>query len=375
MSDRIRTLDEFEEEYRRGLGKPLRPRPWRTVTTEWLQRFADGVGDYNPLWRDPAYAARGRYHDLVAPPSFLFSINFGANASMWGHIEPARVPMNSLTILYGGATIEWHAPIWLGDRVRAIETPVGVERAKFRQIGDALVCTGRTDYYNHRAEKVATLTNRMLRFANRGTGVESGIRSRHSQVAPDPLVWTRERRGEVPLWADGVHVGQRLPRLDKGTYTRTELYIFTYGALGTKRARKVDSGTIDVGAGGRADPEYARKSRAQAGSFDYGPQRICWMTQIVTDWMGDHGDLRSIDVRLRRPNLVGDTNHVTGEVVGTYVDDAGGHLAEIKIEVVNQNEVATATGTAVVRLPRRGDPLGDDILFSPEADPGHGLYG
>ncbi|MFD0661780.1 hypothetical protein [Thermocatellispora tengchongensis] len=99
------------------------------------------------------------------------------------------------------------------------------------------------------------------------------------------------------------------------------------------------------------------------------------MTQIVTDWMGDHGDLRSIDVRLRRPNLVGDTNHVTGEVVGTYVDDAGGHLAEIKIEVVNQNEVATATGTAVVRLPRRGDPLGDDILFSPEADPGHGLYG
>jgi acyl dehydratase len=375
MGDPIRTLDEFEHEFKLGLEKPLPLRPWKTVTAEWLQRFADGAGDYNPLWRDPKYAANGRFHDLVASPAFIFSINFGANASMWSHIEPARVPMNSLTILYGGATIEWYSPIWIGDRVRAIETPAGVERIALRQVEEALACYGRTDYFNHRGEKVATMTNRMLRFPNQGIGVESSVDSQHSQVAPDPLVWLRERRGAVPRWAGDVNKGDELPRLDKGTYTRSELYLFTYGALGTKRARQVEQGTVDVGAGGRADPEYAKKSRAQSGSFDYGPQRTAWMIQLITDWMGDYGDLRSLDVRLRRPNLVGDTNRLVGHVVDTYVDDNGDHLAEIKSDVINQNDVVTASGTAIVKLPAAGDSLGNPVLFSEEIDVVPGLYG
>ena len=52
MTATITTLDEFEREFRDGLGVPLTPRAWRTVTPEWVQRFSDGVGDYNPLYRD-----------------------------------------------------------------------------------------------------------------------------------------------------------------------------------------------------------------------------------------------------------------------------------------------------------------------------------
>lgn len=375
MTTMITTLDEFADEYRKGLGKPLRAKPWRTVSAEWLQRFTDGTGDYNPLWRDPQYAATARYHDLVAPPSFIFGINFGANASMWGHLEPARIPMNSLTILYGGATVRWLRPIWVGDRVRAIETPVDIQRRSFRQIPDAVVCIGRTDYYNHRAELVATMDNRMLRFPNQGGGVESSVDGQQGQVAPDPLVWARTRRGSEPLYADGVAAGQELPQLDKGTYTRSELYLFTYGSLNTKRARAVESGTVDVGAGGRADPEYAKRSRAQSGSFDYGPQRIAWLTQLITDWSGDYGDLRSIDARLLRPNLVGDTNRVTGSVVGTSIGADGEHLAEVEVQVINQNDVVTAAGTAQVELPVRGQSLDNETLFSTEADTSHGLYG
>lgn len=371
---RITTLNEFEKRYQEGLGQPLVLREWREVSEDWLHRHSEGVGDYNPLYRDAAYAGRGRHHTLVAAPSFLFSIDFGATASIWGHIPEADVSMKDLSILYLGADIEWHGPVWVGDRVRSVQTPVEVRRTRSRQLGEALVCTGRTDYYNHRAEIVATMHNHMLRFVNPGAGVESSRPEPATRVAPDPLVWERTRRGGEPrIWED-VHEGDALPDLPKGTYTITELYLFSYGTLTMSRSRQVDEGTIDMGAGGRADPEYARSSRAQAATFDYGPQRIAWLTQIVSDWMGDRGDLVSMSSQLRGPNLVGDTNTLSGRVTGVREEGDMG-LVDIEVAVVNQDGRETATATATVRLPRAGTPAEELPVFGARTVTESGVYG
>ncbi len=366
---RITTLEDFKREYAEGIGLPLHPRPWREVTPEWLGRHAEGSGDYNPLFRNAAYARDARFHSLVGSPSFLFSIDFGAIASIWGHIPRDDVAMNDLSILYLGADITWHRPVWVGDRVRSIETPVAMVDKQMSQLGDAVVCSGRTDYYNHRGELFASMTNHMLRFANPGTGVASSpAADRSRQVAPDPLVHQRTRRGDKPLSWEDVQAGQELPELPKGTYTATELYLFSHGTLTLSRSAKVDEGTIDMGAGGRADPEYARKSRSQAASFDYGPQRITWLTQIVSDWMGDDGDLLTMSAQLRRPNLIGDTNTVRGVVERVYEVDGEGRV-DVSIAVYNQDEVRTATATATVRLPRAGqEPPYPDLLFAGDVD-------
>ena len=374
---KITTLDEFEAAYKARLGEPMPPRrPWRTVTEEWLARYADGAGDYNPLYHDRAYAENGPYHDLIAPPGFIFSIDFGANASIWGHIPEADVSMRDLTILYIGATAEWFRPIWLGDRVRSIETPSDIRRVTTRQVGEALICTGTTDYWNSRGELVARLTNQMLRFPNPGAGVESSppTPSNAPRVAPDPLVWNRTRRGSQPLYWDAVSAGDVIPELPKGTFTTTELYLFSHGALSTRRARHVDEGTIDMGAGGRADPEYARQARAQSASFDFGPQRICWLTQAVTDWMNDHGTLLRIETRLHRPNLVGDTNTVRGKVMRSYQDAGETYCVDIEVENVNQSGVVTASGLATVKLPVRSSIRMPDLLFAPTAEGDSGIY-
>jgi acyl dehydratase len=374
---RIRNLDDFEKEYREGLGVAMQPRPWRTVTLEWLRRHSEGSGDYNPLFRDEVYAADARFHHLIGSPSFLFSIDFGANASIWGHIPRDDVAMKDLSILYLGADIVWEKPVWLGDRVRSIEAPVDVHRREMSQVGDALVCSGRTDYYNHRGERIAQLTNHMLRFANPGTGVAaSQPDTDRPQVAPDPLVWQRQRRGSDILHWEDVAEGSPLPELPKGTYTVTELYLFSHGTLTLGRSAAVDEGTIDMGAGGRADPEYARRNRAQAKSFDYGPQRVTWLSQIVSDWMGDWGDLVSLSAQLRRPNLIGDTNTVRGQVERVYLDGDEGRV-DVRVAVVNQEEVETAVALATVRLPRRdiGEPRFFPMLWAPAADSTPTIYG
>jgi acyl dehydratase len=373
---KITTLDEFEVAYKEGLGRPLAPRyPWRTVSEEWLSRFADGAGDYNPLFSNADYADSGLNHMLVSPPGFVFSIDFGANASIWGHIPESEVSMKDLTILYAGASVEFHRPIRLGDRVRSFETPSAIRRTVLPQLGDALICTGVTEYWNDRGEQVATVTNHMFRFANMGHGVASTPvdGAPKPRIAPDPLVWERARRGAQPRYWESVVEEQQIDDLPKGTYTTTELYLFTHGALSTRRARKVDEGTIDMGAGGRADPEYARGSRAQSGSFDYGPQRICWLLQATTDWMGDHGTLLHLDARLRRPNLVGDTNTVRGKVARTYVD-GDDHLVELHLENVNHAGTVTASGTATVKLPTEGAIRTDPFIFNAPTDSTPGIY-
>lgn len=351
----IKTLDEFEEQYRKGLGRPLDPGPFRQVTEDWLERFAVGAGDFNPLFQDSRYAANAGRHGLTASPMFLFSVDFGANGSIWGHIPESDVSMQDITLLYLGASIEWHRPIWVGDRVRGIETPTDVRRTTMRQIGEALICTGTTEYRNSRDELIAVLRNDMLRFPNPGKGVEAtDQRTVHAGVAPDPLVWARTRRGGEPRYWEQVTEGEELPELPKGSYTQSELYLFALAALRPHRNRQVAEGTLDMGAGGRADPEYARRSRAQAGIFDYGPQRLCWLGQIVTDWMGDHGVLLRLDGRLRRPNLVGDVNTVRASVTRVHNGPEGEGLIDVAAEVVNHEGTTTATATATVCLPREG---------------------
>ena len=42
-----------------------------------IKRFADGIGDPNPLWRDVEYGKQTRYGSIIAPPSWAFSVLAG----------------------------------------------------------------------------------------------------------------------------------------------------------------------------------------------------------------------------------------------------------------------------------------------------------
>ena len=54
----ITTIDEFEEEYRKGAGVILPGRASKQASLDNIRRAGDGIGDNNPLWRDAR--ARGQ---------------------------------------------------------------------------------------------------------------------------------------------------------------------------------------------------------------------------------------------------------------------------------------------------------------------------
>jgi hypothetical protein len=276
-----------------------------------------------------------------------------------GNIDRARVSTVHLPVNYAGVEIDFIRPIWLNDRITAQERVGETLRKQSGRIGPIAFNTGHVTFSNQRQETVASVKTLMARYQNTGTTTSYDRTPKQAKQQAhepaDPLVWERTRRGsEVRYWQD-VHEGEALPALPKGTYTVTELFLFTHGVLGTgrtTRAALAAEGSADLGDGGRVDVEHAQKRRNMPGQFDFGPQRVCWLAQIVTDWIGDAGTLLKLHASIRHPNVVGDTNTVLGEVVGKSVQ-GDAHCVQVQMRNVNQSGLATALGTAWVELPSK----------------------
>lgn len=366
MSDNnklITNIDEFEVEYRKGIGETLPSRLTKEASLDNIKRFGDGVGDYNPLWRDEDYATKNRYGMIAAPPSFFYGVSLGVVAGETGAIDRARVSTSYLPVNFAGADIEFHQPVLVGDKITAVETVGPTVRKESKRIGPLAFNTGYVRYSNQRNEAVVTVKTLMARYQNTGGTLEYNREPKDnaiSHVAADPLVWERTRRGSVTRYWQEVSLGEVIPELPKGTYTVTELFLFTHGVIGTGRIPRSyleAEGSDDLGGGGRFDEEHARKRRNMPGQFDFGPQRVCWLSQIVTDWMGDSGTLKELNTSVRHPNVVGDTNTVYGDVSKKYIEN-GKHLVELQVQNRNQSGLVTAFGTAIVELRDNGQGAG-----------------
>ena len=359
--DYIETLDEFQSEYRKGIGTELPYRPSKQASLDNIRRYGDGVGDYNPLYRDEAYASSSKFGMITAPPTFLYAVTLGVIAGETGAIDRARVNTQYLPVNYAGAEIEFLRPIWRDDIVTATEVVGETTRKTSKRIGPINFNTGLVSFSNQRKETVATIKTLMARYQNTGHTLDydredkSHDTPERTTVPADPLVHERVRRGADTLYWQDVVEGEPMPELAKGTYSVTELFLFTHGVLGTGRSTRAAlaaEGSADLGGGGRFDQEHAQKRRNMPGQFDYGPQRVCWLAQIVTDWMGDDGTLLKLNASIRHPNVVGDTNTVRGSVVRKFEQDGRG-LVEVQMENINQAGLPTAFGSAVVELPRK----------------------
>ena len=357
MAELITTLEEFEAERRKGVGE-LRPPTgvWKNASLDNIRYFTDGIGDYNPLWRDEEYASKGRFGLPTAPPSWIFSPSIGAGVAGSGHIPPERLSNKYFPLNYAGCEMEWFHPIWEGDKIRLVEQVGDVQNKESKRIGPFLICDGLTSYYNQRNELVATLNAHMVRFLNVGRILEYDRtpKGEARQEPPDPLVWERTRRGaETRYWED-VKEGEEL-LLNRGTFTEKELYFWFLVCRGhgaNRSKRDTTEGTTYLSTG-HLDEKYAVERRNMPGLFADGPHTMCWTMQMVTDWMGDDGTLKRFKSTVRHPNVVGDINTVHGKVVKKYTEN-GEHLVDIEIQNINQAELVTIPSMATVALPSKG---------------------
>jgi len=85
----------------------------------------------------------------------------------------------------------------------------------------------------------------------------------------------------------------------------------------------------------------------------HGRLEAAFISQMLTDWIGDQGEVKRLSVQYRGNAFPGDKLLCKGKVTRKYVE-AGQHLVECEIWAENPEGRRITPGTAVVALPSKG---------------------
>ena len=365
---------EALEELRRRIGTPIKDtlEPWcYEATRDNIRHYAHGIGDDNPLWCDPAYAAKARFGTIVAPPSFLFACDRIISGYVGG--------LPGVHAMWAGADWTWHLPLRRNDEITTQAHMKDLIEHQTKFAGRAVLQVYHVKFTNHRGELVAEADSWCFR-TDRDHAREEGTKYTELKAKP-PRVYTdaeldkvwqlyaaEDVRGATPRYYQDATIGEKLPTMAKGPMTVTGFIAYAQGWGGlyiraNKLAWKMIHRHKGLGIKNRFgipdcpervhwEPEFATMVGAP-GAYDYGPERCSWLTHHLTNWMGDDGFLRRATCKIRRHNPEGDLLFIDGRVTAKRVE-GDRHLVEIEQEARNQDGELSIIGTGTVELPSRG---------------------
>jgi len=353
MSEKPITLDDFEKQFKAGIGKEFDITPQRfavEATRDNIKNFADAVGDANPLWINEEYAKKSHFGGITAPPTFLYNICHGSTPAL---APPGQPPPMNLSLLYAGAELEFYRTIRAGDEFPIIKAKsTGIERKDSKSLGPMLFATGEAYYYDQNKELIGIIRTTTCRFEppkKQAVHFDRESKPGFEVKSPDLLAYERKRRGSEPRCWEDVKVGEEMtPVLEKGLLTMMEIIRFGLFVSGMPRRIERKRENLEIG----FSREEMQKRSGLENASDYGPQRVCWLGQLVTDWMGDDGTLKKYSCQVRHPSIMGDSNFVKGKVKSKRIEN-GEHLVECEIWVENQAGLVTAPGSALIALPSK----------------------
>lgn len=77
-----------------------------------VRKFADAIGDPNPLFRDEEVAKHSRYGRLLAPPTFAMTLEYG-------DLPGLLLPQEGL--IHGEQTFYYSRPLFVGEAVYCLK--------------------------------------------------------------------------------------------------------------------------------------------------------------------------------------------------------------------------------------------------------------
>jgi acyl dehydratase len=366
--------DDALDSLRRLIGVPIADtvEPWcYEVTRDNVRHYAHGIGDDNPLWCDPAYAAAGPHGRLMAPPSFVFALSRILSGYVGG--------LPGIHAMWAGADLTWHRPMLVGTEVRTSAYLKDLIEHQTRFAGRAVQQIYHVDFTD--ADGVPLVSGDSWCFrTERDTARELGTKYDEAK-AREPMRYTEadlkeifdlyeaeEVRGAEPRSSDDVAVGDPLPTMVKGPMTVTGFIAYAQGwgglyiranKLAWKQLKKHPGLGIANRFGIPDVPERVHWEDDLAtavgtpGAYDYGPERCSWMTHHLTNWIGDAGFLVRHETKIRHHNVAGDWLKITGRVTGKGIDDQGRPTVTVEQEACNQHGDLSILGAGTVRLPSR----------------------
>lgn len=112
-----------------------------------IRRFAQAIGDDNPLYFDEEYARKSRYGGIIAPPTFPTVFGFEGERVFEG------LEFDRSRLLHGEQEYEYFQPIKAGDTISYRTSIVAVVNKQGKSGPMDIVTTEMTGH-NQKSEKV-----------------------------------------------------------------------------------------------------------------------------------------------------------------------------------------------------------------------------
>lgn len=112
-----------------------------------IKRFAQAIGDSNPLWQDEGYAAKTSYGGIIAPPNFILTLGFSG-------ILRDFIADPEITVLHGSTEMDSYQAVRPGDVITVTSTVRSV-RERQGEVDKMLFVTFDMLYKNKKDELVA----------------------------------------------------------------------------------------------------------------------------------------------------------------------------------------------------------------------------
>ncbi|HEY50155.1 MAG TPA: MaoC family dehydratase [Dehalococcoidia bacterium] len=146
------------EEVKQYIGKAEPPHV-RDVEKGAIRRYAEAVGNDNPLYYDEEYASRSRYSGIIAPPGFWgWSMKPAASSTglpqLVADLQAALADAGFPRILDGGISYEFYMPLRSGDKL-VVSPRVKNITQKEGKSGAMMICDLETTYINQNGHLVA----------------------------------------------------------------------------------------------------------------------------------------------------------------------------------------------------------------------------
>ena len=362
-------LDDLRQRIGVKIGQTAEPWCYE-ATRDNIRHYAHGIGDDNPLWCDPEYAAKTKYGTLVALPSFLFTTSRIVSGYCGG--------LSGVHAMWAGADWTWHKPVLRNDTIKAVASLKDLVEHQTKFAGRSFQQIYHVDFYNQSGDHVAGADSWVFR-TDRDEARERGTKYTEARGRVEPFTQEQldefyeiydqeEIRGAIPRYFEDVNVGDKLPPMMKGPMTVTGFICYAQGWGGlyiraNKLAYKMQKAHPGLAIRNRFNvpdcPERVHWDEAFAlevgapGAYDYGPERCSWLTHHMTNWIGDDGFLHKSNCQIRRHNPDGDAMIITGEVTRKF-EENGKKYVEVSQKATTHRGELSAFGTAVAELPTKG---------------------
>ena len=338
------------------------------ASRDGIRHFADGIGDTNPLFRDEEYAKKTKYGNIIAPPSYLYTIQWVSPGTGAAGIHG----------WYSGGDWEWYRPIYAGDEFITVCILRDLVEKKGRMMGGGAIFIDYDDvvYVNQKGEIVGKELHHTVWAERAGSGSAGKYRAtpmpkyaREDWIKILDRYDDEEVTGAEPRYWEDVQVGDKVGPMIKGPLSVRDELAWLMGAgspffkahkMEFEFERRHPKALEYVKETGEADvPELVHIFDAFARgigverAYDYGSQRMTWLCNLFTNWMGDDGFLWKMSGDERVFNQMGDITTFEGKVTKKYIED-GKCCVDIEAWGKNQrDEWSMPPDSSTVILPSR----------------------